>query len=71
MNDDSAQYALRGWRVFVKKHKQSQTEKTAKSIATIWAALIPNPSPCANTLQWFTDTASKKQVPLCYYAEKC
>lgn len=51
---------------------QCQTERGgAKSIATIQATLIPNPFRCANTLQWFTETASKKQVPLCYYTAKC
>lgn len=50
---------------------QWQTERGTKSIATIQATLIPNPFHCANTLQWSTETASKRQVPLCYYTAKC
>lgn len=48
-----------------------QNERGAKSIATIQATLIPNPFHCANTLEWFTETASKKQEPLRYYTAKC
>lgn len=43
---------------------QCKNGRGAKSIATIPATLIPNPFHCANTSQWFTETASKK-TPKC------
>lgn len=48
----------------IKTCKRCQTERQAKSIAMICTKLIPNPFRCSHTLQWFTETASKKEASL-------
>lgn len=48
---------------------QWQTERGTKSISTIQATFIPNPFHCANTLQWSTETASKRQA-LCVITQQ-